>query len=62
MIGEEEITKADQEVQGQSFFRRYERWILPSAVMSVGLSIVAFGPLAVQQFEVLAPIKHFFAP
>jgi len=62
VIGEEEITKADQEVQGQSFFRRYERWILPSAVMSVGLSIVAFGPLAVQQFEVLAPIKHFFAP
>ncbi|WP_374591102.1 TRAP transporter large permease subunit [Aquabacterium sp.] len=62
VIGEEEILKADHEVRGQSFFRRYERWILPSTVMAAGLSIVAFGPLAVQRFEVLAPIKHFFAP
>lgn len=60
VIGEDEIRKADHEVQHQSFFRRYERWILPTAVMSVGLSIVAFGPLAVQQFAVLAPIKNFF--
>lgn len=62
VIGEEEIMKADHEARNQSFFRRYERWILPSAVMSIGLSIVAFGPLAVQQFEFLAPVKHFFSP
>lgn len=60
VIGEDEIQKADREVKGLSFFRRYERWILPTAVMSIGLSIVAFGPLAVQQFEFLAPIKHYF--
>lgn len=60
VIGEEEILKAQQEARGKSFFRRYERWILPTVVMSVGLSIVAFGPLAVQQFEWLAPLKAFF--
>lgn len=60
VIGEEEILKADHEVRNQSFFRRYERWILPTVVMAVGLSIVAFGPLAVQRFEVLSPIKDFF--
>jgi TRAP-type C4-dicarboxylate transport system permease large subunit len=60
VIGEEEILKADHEVRNESFFRRYERWILPTVVMAVGLSIVAFGPLAVQRFEVLSPIKEFF--
>jgi TRAP-type C4-dicarboxylate transport system permease large subunit len=62
VIGEYEIQKADEETRHLNFFRRYERWILPTAVMTVGLMIVGFGPLAVQQFEVFAPVKHFFVP
>ncbi len=45
VVGEEEIERADQEVQGLRFFRRYERWIVPVVVMSIGLAIVAFVPL-----------------
>jgi TRAP-type C4-dicarboxylate transport system permease large subunit len=60
VVGEAEIDKSDAEVSGLGFYRRYERWILPCAVMSLSLAIVAYGPLAVQQFEFLAPIKHLF--
>ena len=58
VVGEAEIDRADREVAGLSFYRRYERWILPCLVMSLSLGIVAFGPLAVQQFDVLKPLLH----
>jgi TRAP-type C4-dicarboxylate transport system permease large subunit len=51
VVGEQEIDASDHAVANASFMRRYERWILPVLVMSVSLVIVAFGPLAVQQFE-----------
>lgn len=60
VVGEAEIDRADQEVAGLSFYRRYERWILPCAVMSLSLAIVAFGPLAVQRFEILRPILNLW--
>ena len=59
VIGEDEVTTADQEVRHLGFYRRYERWILPLAVMAMGLSIVAFGPLAVMDFPQLAFIKEW---
>jgi len=61
VVGEAEIDRADAEVAGQSFYRRYERWILPCAVMSLSLAIVAFGPLIVQRFEVFKPILDWWA-
>ncbi|HEX4870264.1 MAG TPA: TRAP transporter large permease subunit, partial [Moraxellaceae bacterium] len=45
VVGEEETEKAGEEVKHLGFYRRYERWILPVAVMGAGLLIVAFGPL-----------------
>ncbi len=45
VIGEDEIDKADHEVRHLRFFRRYERWIVPVMVMTIGLAIVAFAPL-----------------
>jgi len=60
VIGEEEVSNADAEVRHLGFFRRYERWILPLIVMAAGLSLVAFGPLAVQDFPFLAPIAEWF--
>lgn len=45
VVGEEETDKAGEEVRHLGFYRRYERWILPVAVMGSGLLIVAFGPL-----------------
>jgi TRAP-type C4-dicarboxylate transport system permease large subunit len=45
VVGEDETDKAAEEVKGMGFYRRYERWILPVAVMASGLLIVAFGPL-----------------
>ena len=59
VIGEDEVTTADQEVRHLGFYRRYERWILPLSVMAVGLSIVAFGPLAVMDFPQLAFLKDW---
>ncbi|RZK99672.1 MAG: TRAP transporter large permease subunit [Rubrivivax sp.] len=60
VIGEPEIKIADGEVKHLGFYRRYERWILPTVVMTIGLSIVAFGPLAVADFPQLAFIKEWF--
>jgi TRAP-type C4-dicarboxylate transport system permease large subunit len=60
VVGEAEMERADREVAGLSFYRRHERWILPCAVMSVSLIIVAFGPLVVQHFEVFQPVLRFF--
>jgi TRAP-type C4-dicarboxylate transport system permease large subunit len=61
VVGEAEIDKSDAEVAGMSFYRRYERWILPSAVMSLSLAIVGYGPLAVQHFDFLKPILNWWA-
>ena len=60
VIGEEEVTIADKEVKHLGFYRRYERWILPLVVMSIGLVIVSFGPLAVHDFPELAFIRDWF--
>jgi TRAP-type C4-dicarboxylate transport system permease large subunit len=53
VVGDELIDEADREVAHKSFYRRYERWILPCAVMSVGLAIVSFAPLATKEFPAL---------
>ncbi|RZI82679.1 MAG: TRAP transporter large permease subunit [Rubrivivax sp.] len=60
VIGTEEVTLADSEVKHLGFYRRFERWILPLAVMTVGLSIVAFGPLLVMDVPALSFIKDWF--
>lgn len=60
VVGEAEIDKSDAEVAGQSFYRRYERWILPCIVMSISLGIVAFGPLLVQRVAFFQPIANLF--
>jgi TRAP-type C4-dicarboxylate transport system permease large subunit len=59
VIGEEEVSTADAEVRHLGFYRRYERWILPLVVMSIGLVIVAFGPLAVHDFPQLAFLSEW---
>jgi TRAP-type C4-dicarboxylate transport system permease large subunit len=60
VIGEAEVTIADHEVKHLGFYRRYERWILPLVVMTMGLMVVSFGPLAVHDFPQLAFIKDWF--
>jgi TRAP-type C4-dicarboxylate transport system permease large subunit len=50
VVGDDLIEEADREVAAKSFYRRYERWILPCAVMTVGLLIVSFAPLALKHF------------
>lgn len=57
VVGEIELAQADREVAALSFFRRHERWILPFAVMSVSLVIVAFGPLLVQHVDIFQPLR-----
>jgi len=47
VVGEKEIDIATAEVKHLGFYRRYERWILPIIVLSIGLVIVAYGPLIV---------------
>lgn len=47
VVGEAEIEAADAEVAHLPFYRRYERWVLPVIVMSIGMLIVAYGPLFV---------------
>jgi TRAP-type C4-dicarboxylate transport system permease large subunit len=46
VVGEAEIEAAEREVAHLGWWRRHERWLLPLAVMSVALLIVAFVPLA----------------
>lgn len=60
VVGEKEIDLADAETRHLGFYRRFERWILPVVVMTVGMLIVAFAPLAVQQWPALQPVKAFF--
>lgn len=43
VVGEAEIDAANEEVRGKSFYYRYERWILPMAVMILALLIVTYG-------------------
>ena len=47
VVGEKEMDEADAEVANEPFFRRYERWIVPVIVMTIGMVIVAYGPLLV---------------
>jgi hypothetical protein len=60
VVGEAEIEASDRELAGLSFYRRYERWILPCAVMSISLVIVAFGPLVVQRFDIFRPVLNWW--
>lgn len=62
VIGEDEVELADKEVAKLGFYRRYERWILPLVVMSIGLVVVSFGPLAVHDFPALKFIADWFPP
>jgi len=52
-LGDGITGQADRAVAGKSSYRRYERWILPCAVMSLGLAIVSFAPLATKEFPEL---------
>lgn len=45
VVGEKEMDEADAEVRHLSFYWRYERWILPCAVMLPALLLVAYVPL-----------------
>ena len=57
------IDASDREVANQSFYRRYERWILPCAVMTLGLILVSFLPLLVREFPGLhAWLQGWMAP
>ena len=62
VVGEDEIDRADAEVAGLSLYRRYERWILPCAVMALSLLVVAFGPMVVTHIPELHPITEWFHP
>ncbi len=62
VIGDEEVNKADSEVKRKNFYRRYERWILPSAVMLISLVLVGFGPLIISKNETLRPLGMRFMP
>lgn len=45
VVGEDEVDVATKEVKHLRFYRRHERWILPIIVLTLGLLIVAYGPL-----------------
>ena len=47
VVGEEEVDTATREVRHLGFYRRYERWLLPIIVMTIGMLIVAYGPLII---------------
>jgi TRAP-type C4-dicarboxylate transport system permease large subunit len=60
VVGDEVIAKADAEVAHLSFYRRYERWILPNMVMVVALLIVGWGPqLVTHHPDLLALAKSW---
>lgn len=58
VVGDDIIRAADAEVAHRSWYRRFERWILPNAVMSMALIITAFGPLITQRFPELHQWLH----
>lgn len=43
VVGEKEMEEADAEVRHESFYYRYERWILPLLVMVPALLLVVYG-------------------
>ncbi len=47
VVGGKEIDLATEEVKHLGFYRRYERWVLPIIVITIGLLIVSYGPLIV---------------
>lgn len=51
VVGQKEVDRAIEEVRGKGFYRRFERWLLPLAVMATGLVVVAFGPLLAKAFS-----------
>jgi TRAP-type C4-dicarboxylate transport system permease large subunit len=59
VIGEDEVTEADREVKHLGFYRRYERWILPLVVMTIGLIVVSYVPLAIHDFPSLAFMRDW---
>ncbi len=60
VVGDAVIAKADKEVAHLSFYRRYERWILPNIVMVAALVIVGWGPQIVAHYpDVLAFAKDW---
>jgi TRAP-type C4-dicarboxylate transport system permease large subunit len=61
VIGDDETDKAAADVKGRSFYRRYERWILPVVVMGTGLALVAFVPLSDTAKDIYQMIVKLFA-
>ncbi len=61
VVGDDVIDKADKEVAHLSFYRRYERWVLPNAVMVLGLLLVGWGPQVLSHYpEAMATAKQWF--
>ena len=50
VVGEEEIRLSKLETQGESFWYRHEKILLPLVTMATALVIVAFGPLLWQDY------------
>ncbi|MEY4764477.1 MAG: hypothetical protein RI907_1150 [Pseudomonadota bacterium] len=60
VVGDDVIAKADAEVAHLSFYRRYERWIMPNIIMVLALLIVGWGPqLVAHHPDLLAFFKHW---
>jgi len=58
VVGDDVIAKADAEVAHLSFYRRYERWIMPNIIMVIALLVVGWGPQLVSHHpELLAWFK-----
>lgn len=51
VVGQKEVDRAIEEVRGKGFYRRFERWLLPLAVMASALIIVTFGPLIAKLYS-----------
>lgn len=49
-IGDEEVAAADAEVRNESFYYRYERWLLPLIVMIPSMLIIAYAPYIFKLF------------
>ena len=50
VVGEEEIRLSKLETQGERFWYRHEKILLPLVTMATALVIVAFGPLLWQDY------------
>ncbi|WP_347455514.1 TRAP transporter large permease subunit [Acinetobacter thermotolerans] len=49
-IGDAEVAEADAEARNQSFYYRYERWILPMIVLLPAMLIIAYVPYVFKLF------------